>query len=74
MKWTKRGSKWKAAVDVCMGLIEGERTPDDVRRPSRLLPRRRGCYAPPLIRLTSVGAIEHRMPQNQLRYLRASTT
>ncbi|ESY99055.1 hypothetical protein X737_39525 [Mesorhizobium sp. L48C026A00] len=26
MKWTKRGPKWKA-VDVCMGLIEGERTP-----------------------------------------------
>ncbi|TIN48646.1 MAG: DUF982 domain-containing protein [Mesorhizobium sp.] len=32
MKWTKRGSKWKEAVDVCMGLTEGERTPDDVRK------------------------------------------
>jgi hypothetical protein len=22
---------WKEAVEVCMGLIEGERTPDDVK-------------------------------------------
>ncbi|RWO26651.1 DUF982 domain-containing protein [Mesorhizobium sp.] len=33
MKWTKRGAKWKEAVAVCIGLIEGERTPDDVRKP-----------------------------------------
>ncbi|WP_246804381.1 DUF982 domain-containing protein [Mesorhizobium mediterraneum] len=32
MKWTKRGPKWKEAVEVCMSLIEGERTPDDVRK------------------------------------------
>jgi hypothetical protein len=32
MKWTKRGPKWKEAVEVSMALIEGERTPDDVRK------------------------------------------
>jgi hypothetical protein len=31
MKWTTRGPKWKEAVEVCMALIEGERTTDDVR-------------------------------------------
>ncbi|TIP78711.1 MAG: DUF982 domain-containing protein, partial [Mesorhizobium sp.] len=32
MKWTKRGPMWKETVEVCMALIEGERTPDDVRK------------------------------------------
>ncbi|TIT02495.1 DUF982 domain-containing protein [Mesorhizobium sp.] len=32
MKWTKRGPKWKEAIEVCMALIEGERTPNDVRK------------------------------------------
>ncbi|TIL46030.1 MAG: DUF982 domain-containing protein [Mesorhizobium sp.] len=49
MKWTKRGPKWKKAVKACMAVHEGEGTA------SRLLSRRRVCYAPPLIRLTLRG-------------------
>ncbi|CAH2397524.1 DUF982 domain-containing protein [Mesorhizobium ventifaucium] len=32
MKWTKRGPKWKEAIEACVALIKGERTPDDVRK------------------------------------------
>ncbi|RUU11115.1 DUF982 domain-containing protein [Mesorhizobium sp. M6A.T.Ca.TU.002.02.2.1] len=32
MKWTKRGPKWKKAVKACMARLEGEGTPDDVRK------------------------------------------
>lgn len=41
MKWTKRGPKWKEAVEACMALIEGERTPDYRPRRMSIVCRRR---------------------------------
>ncbi|SJM34012.1 DUF982 domain-containing protein [Mesorhizobium delmotii] len=41
MKWTKRGPKWKEAVEVCMGLLEGEGTVDYRPRRMTIVCRRR---------------------------------
>lgn len=32
MKWTKRGPKWKKAVEPCKAVHDGEGTADDVRK------------------------------------------
>nr|WP_065008780.1 DUF982 domain-containing protein [Mesorhizobium sp. AA22] len=32
MKWTKRGPKWKEAVEVCMALIEASARPTTVKK------------------------------------------
>jgi hypothetical protein len=31
LKWTKRGPKWKQAVETCMAAMADELTPDDAR-------------------------------------------
>ncbi|SJM34038.1 DUF982 domain-containing protein [Mesorhizobium delmotii] len=32
LKWTKKGPKWKRAVEACVAGMEGEVTPNDVRK------------------------------------------
>ncbi|MET3579869.1 hypothetical protein ABID19_002900 [Mesorhizobium robiniae] len=47
MKWTKRGPKWKEAVEVCMGFsLKASARPTTLETPSRLPPKRRECCAP----------------------------
>lgn len=32
LKWTKRGPKWKRAVEACVAAMEGKVTPKDARK------------------------------------------
>ncbi|SJM33279.1 DUF982 domain-containing protein [Mesorhizobium delmotii] len=42
MKWTKRGPKWTKAVEACMACIEGEGTPEDVRKAFEIAAKEEG--------------------------------
>ena len=32
LTWTKRGPKWRKAVQTCMDAMEGNKTPDEARK------------------------------------------
>ncbi|MER8461997.1 DUF982 domain-containing protein [Mesorhizobium sp. M1396] len=47
LKWTKRGPKWKQAVETCMAAMEGNVPTQEVRRAFEAAAKEESMFLPP---------------------------